>query len=139
MSNYLQDRLQKLFSFDLIRISKLLELIQYTVLYSILTIPLSILVENVFPAEDKYKSSLLIFVEIVVQMVILTILVFYIQKIVKLIPFMFPLTKNYKPHQSFEYNGEITIGFIFIGTQLNIMDKIDILTERMLDKLGWNE
>jgi len=139
MSNYLQDRLQKLFSFDLIRISKLLELIQYTVLYSILTIPLSILVENVFPAEDKDKSSLLIFVEIVIQMVILTLLVFYIQKIVKLIPFMFPLTKNYKPHQSFEYNGEITIGFIFIGTQLNIMDKIDILTERMLDKLGWNE
>ena len=67
---YFKERLNKLLSFDLIRISKLLELIQYTVLYTILTLPLSILVENIFPAEDRDKSNWIIIFEIIFQMVI---------------------------------------------------------------------
>jgi len=133
---YFKERLNKLLSFDLIRISKLLELIQYTVLYTILTLPLSILVENIFPAEDRDKSNWIIIFEIIFQMVILAIVVFYIQKIVKLIPFLFPLVKNYEAHKIFEYHGEITIGFIFIGSQINIVDKIEILSERMTEKLN---
>ncbi len=130
---YFEDRWDKLLIFDKIRLYKLIEMLQYTILYIMITIPLSAFVEELFPNPDDSRSSGRIFVEVLLQSLIIVILVFYLQKIVKLLPFIFSIDKEYKKHKTSEYEGTVIIPLVFVGTQKNLLDKIHILRRRIVD------
>jgi hypothetical protein len=135
-NKYIKERWNKLITFDKIRIYKLLENLQYAFLYILITLPLSGLVEDLFPDLDKNKYSYILFLEIVLQCLIIVIMVFYIQKIVKLIPVLFPVDKNYKKYRVSEYDGVIIISLIFVGTQNNLINKIRELRNRLLKSIN---
>lgn len=124
---YVRERYKRLTNFDKIRRLKLIEIIQYTILYTIVTLPLSAILEEIFPEPDETKNKWIILLEVLLQTMMIAILVFYIQKFVKLIPFIYMGDKEYKEHKIFEYQGDITISIIFVGTQKNLFEKIHIL------------
>jgi hypothetical protein len=136
---YFEDRLTKLITFDKIRLYKLLEITQYTLLYLIISIPTSVIIEEIFPEVDESKSMVRIMVEIILQMILLSILVFYILKIIKLVPFILMGDKNYVAHNVFEYEGSVTLSFIMIGTQQNMISKIHIIRKRLKSFLKIDE
>ena len=131
--NHIRTRFQKLIIFDDIRLYKLLEIIQYAFLYALVTIPLSAFIENMFPKADPYEKWWIIFIEVILQLIIVAVFVYYIQKIVKIAPFIFGNGSGYQKYRTFEYRGTITIGLIFVGTQMNLINKIDILKRRIFD------
>jgi hypothetical protein len=136
---YFEDRLTKLITFDKIRLYQLLEITQYTLLYLIISIPTSVIIEEIFPEVDESKSTVRIMIEIILQMILLSILVFYILKIIKLVPFIFMSDKKYIAHNVFEYEGSVTLSFIMIGTQQNMISKIHIIRKRLKSFLKIDE
>lgn len=133
---YFNERFKKLITFDKIRIYKLLEIIQFIIIYTLLAIPISGLIEDIFPYSDNTKSTLRILIEILLQTITLGIIIFYIQKIAKLLPFIFHNDKTYKIHTTSEYEGYTVLSVIFLGTQKNLLNKISILHKRMNDYVG---
>jgi hypothetical protein len=132
---YLVKRYKKLTEFDVVRRLKLIQIIQYTILYTLIAIPLSAIIEYLFPEPDENKNKLMILFEILLQMVFLGIVVFYVQKIIRLVPFIFMSEKALKKRKILEYGGEVTIGLIFVGTQNNLFEKVHILRRYITDNL----
>jgi len=130
---YFDNRLKKLTTFNKIRLYKLLEISQYIILYLLISIPVSVLIEEIFPDVDESKPIWKIMIEIIAQMVIMGILIFYLMKIVKLVPFIFMSDKSYIEHKIFEYEGTITISLVMLGTQKNLVSKIHIIRKRIMD------
>ena len=133
---YMRDKFQDLISLNKMRGFELLEIIEYTILYTLITIPFSVILEKIFPNADENKGNLEILIEVILQMILIGILVFYIQKLGQLFPSIFLGMKGNKKHRSFEYEGYITIPLIFVGTQKHLLEKIHILRGRITDALG---
>ncbi len=91
--------------------------------------------EKIFPKADNNKDTIIILLEIVLQTSFIAVYVFYLQKIVKLVPFIFMGSRSYRPYKVFEYSGEITISLILINTQQNLINKIQIINDRLLNYL----
>ena len=106
---------------------------QYIILYLLISIPVSVLIEEIFPDVDESKPIWKIMIEIIAQMVIMGILIFYLMKIVKLVPFIFMSDKSYIEHKIFEYEGTITISLVMLGTQKNLVSKIHIIRKRIMN------
>jgi hypothetical protein len=130
---YFDNRWKKLTTINKIRLYKLLEISQYIILYLLISIPVSVLIEEIFPDVDESKPIWKIMIEIIAQMVIMGILIFYLMKIVKLVPFIFMSDKSYIEHKIFEYEGTITISLVMLGTQKNLVSKIHIIRKRIMD------
>ena len=122
--DYVNKRLDILTRHDEIRILRLLEMLQFTIVYVILTMHLACYVDKMFPALDKTKSYIRLLLEIIVHFTTLAIFIFYIQKIAKLIPpvgFFYP---KYKIGTTSQYNGGAIIGIVLIGAQKNLLEKV---------------
>lgn len=130
---YFDNRWKKLTTINKIRLYKLLEISQYIILYLLISIPVSVLIEEIFPDVDESKPIWKIMIEIIAQMVIMGILIFYLMKIVKLVPFIFMSDKSYIEHKIFEYEGTITISLVMLGTQKNLVSKIHIIRKRIMN------
>ena len=70
----------------------------------------------------------------------LIIVVFYVRKIVKIMPVLFVLNfdtngdgkvSKYHPYQATEYSGELMIALILVGSQLNLIKKVDFLSRKI--------
>ncbi len=133
---YMRDKFQDLISLNKMRGFELLEIIEYTILYTLITIPFSVILEKIFPNADENKGNLEILIEVILQMILIGILVFYIQKLGQLFPSIFLGMRGYKKYRSFEYEGYITIPLVFVGTQKNLLEKIHILRGRISDGIG---
>lgn len=136
---YIEDRFKKLVSFDKVRLYKLLEISQYILLYLLISMPISVLLEEIFPDVDENKSTWKIMIEIILQIIALGILIFYIMKVVKLVPFIFMGDKSYIEHKVFEYEGSITLSLVLLGTQKNLVSKIHIIRSRLRDIIKLDE
>ena len=136
---YFEERWKRLITFDKIRLYKLLEISQYMLLYLLISIPISVILEEIFPDVDESKPTWQIMIEIILQMIMLGILVFYLLKIVKLFPFIFMGYKNYVEHKVFEYEGSITLSLVMLGTQKNLVSKIHIIRKRIRDVMKIDE
>ena len=100
--NDFKKNVERLFRFDLIRVSKLLEITQYTIITFILAFFSGVLIDKIFYIDIKTEtidtiSNVELVSKILLQILLIVIISYYIQKIVILIPFLFPLTKNYIP------------------------------------------
>jgi hypothetical protein len=132
---YFFRRLGKLFNMNNIRLNELLETLQYGLLYGFVTFLSGTSIDKIFPEIDKEKSNGSLFLEILLQSMFLTIVVFYIRKFVKIVPFLFYIPSQsgqprYKPYLSSEFDGEIIIAIILISSQVNLIAKIVELSER---------
>lgn len=127
-------RVRKLFNLNTIRINEIAEIIQYTILYGVVAFYVGTWINAAFPYFDKSKSTTELMLEVLGETIILTICVFYIRKLVKIVPFLFylPGKRAYNPYLSTEFHGEIVISVIFITLQTNLVKKLEELSKRIV-------
>ena len=114
-------------------IFRMLESLQYGVLYLFFAFIGGVGLDFIFPPyTEKIKTGEL-FREIMGQSLLLILTVFGIRYFVKSVPIVFPYPsgRNYVPYQTAEFNGEMMMGFVFLGSQLNLIRKIDLLANRL--------
>jgi hypothetical protein len=133
LDNYVKTRYESLITTDKIRQLRLLEIIQYAFLYAIVTLLFSTAIEYMAPEPNEDEHMLILLLEIFIQCTIVAISVFYIRKIVKLVPFMYYQHKKYHPYLTSEYQGEIVISLVFLNTQTKLIEKIKILERKIRD------
>lgn len=127
---HIQERWASLIRTDSIRIQSLLESLQYGILYLIAGFGVGSFLDTIFPIADERKETTAIFTEVIGQSLALILIIYYIRKLVKVVPFLFAFTKSYKPYGASEYSGEIMIAIVLIGSQFSLLKKIDILSRR---------
>lgn len=128
---HIKERMKSLIEINPIRTMQILEAFQYGLAYLVFSFLAGSFLDTLFPLPDEIKETNKIFLEVVLQSLLFIIAVFYIRKLVKIMPFVFyiPGTK-YRPYEIDEYSGEIIIGLVFIATQFSLLKKIDILSRR---------
>ena len=129
-SRTFSERLVSLLSFDCVRISRILETLQYSVLYGILGVFAGTFVDRIchglYPSDAKTsRDRLRIVTASVIQTAIAAVLVLYIRKVAQLVPFLFPFCKEYIQHlHVHEYGGEIAIAIIYVGAQPHLVEML---------------
>jgi hypothetical protein len=107
-----------------------LETLQYGLLYLIAGFLAGSFLDTLFPLAEEKKDTIEILGEVIAQSMLLIITIYYVRKLVKVVPFMFQFTKSYRPYGATEYSGEVMIAIVLIGSQFSLLKKIDILSRR---------
>lgn len=128
---YSIQRIENLIRLNDIRIMELLESVQYGLGYVCMGFFAGVLNDFFYPRFDETKQTIWVFLEVLAQCITCIILVFYVRKIVKIMPFAFHISDKYHPYKSTEYSGELMISIVFIGSQFNIIKKIELLGRRL--------
>ena len=130
-------RFKSLVDFDEIRVMQLLENIQYGVIYFVLGFITGTGLDTLFPKFDEKEPISDVILQVLGQAITMILVIFYIKKIAKLVPFLFVLNwdlngdgriPKYRPYESYEYGGNIMIGLVLIGSQFNFLKKIDLIS-----------
>ena len=121
----------------LTRMYHILESIQYGVLYMVAAFIGGVGLDFSFPHYDPQKPVAEIRSEVMYQCIALVVTVLVVRSLVKSIPFLFPVPKglNFVPYKTAEFNGEMMMGFVFLGCQLNLIQKLDFLAGRLYNWL----
>jgi hypothetical protein len=130
-----QERINKLLSFDKIRLYKIIEIIEYSIIFFILIICISFIWNNIY---YKYKNNINIFsisdesndlekknldketfIELffitLFQTILIVIIFFYLRKIVLLFPSIISIyDKQFKPYTTFNYLNNVALVFLFM-------------------------
>lgn len=125
-----QDRWKKLVAFDEIRRFKLLEIIQYCFIFFILSLIVSIIMNKTYykyVAEQRkkresklqrkisMKEGIILIFTLFIEILILTISIFYIRKIVLLVPSIGTFYSNkFKPLTTMNFVINIPLIFVFL-------------------------
>lgn len=137
---HIQERIRSLFLFDEIRVMELLETIQFGVGYLVVGFLAGTVLDYSFPHYKEDTSTKDLFFEVLLQGILLAIAVFYVRKIVKIMPFLFVLHTDingdgrvgkYHPYLATEYSGEVMIALVMLGAQFNLIKKLDLLSRRL--------
>ncbi len=130
------ERFQKLTSLDEIRLLKFLEITQYCTVFMISVIIVAHVLDKYYFAnvviDDMKEKSLVHFIQICIliifETIVLTIIIFYIHKIVKLVP---PIASNinpkFKSYTTFEYVVHIALIYIFFELMPKFRERFAIL------------
>jgi hypothetical protein len=123
------------------RIYHILESLQYGILYMIAAFIGGVGLDSLFPKFKKETPILQLFYEIALQCLLLILVVYYIRYNIKHIPFIFPIHKGsgFIPYTTPEYNGEMMMGLIFLGSQLQLIRKIDLFSQKLYTYFFQNE
>jgi hypothetical protein len=125
--------------FDKVRLINIIGSIQYGILYCLVFFAIGISLHIIFPALNKSEPLLNIFLWILLQSLVIIIVTFYIEKFVQAIPGVasyFPkffdfnklLVKGFIPYGVEEYKGNMAASIILIGTQVNLLNKVEYFT-----------
>jgi hypothetical protein len=90
--------------------------------------------DYLFPVYDPKKALGPVVREVTAQCLLLILLVYFIRMNVKSVPLLFSLKgapRGYKPYSTAEFNGEMMMGFVFLGCQLNLINKIDLIADKL--------
>ena len=98
-------RLRQLLTFDKIRMLKLLEILQYSVIILILSIIFSIIYRYLFPFFDFTSDNFVLLVSsLIIQTFIIIVCLFYIRKIALLFPSIaYNIYSKFISHTTFEF------------------------------------
>jgi hypothetical protein len=129
--DYVRYRLHKLLHHDRIRLFKLVEIIQYSIIYSLLGFVSAVIFDVCLPNFNPNASVIRILGEVVVQLVLFSVAVFYITKVAKLFPLIVNPDPEFHPYLTEEYVGGIALGIMFLKVQPNFGDKIGFLGKWM--------
>jgi hypothetical protein len=115
------------------RVYHVLESIQYSILYLLAAFIGGVSLDFWFPHYDPEKSVWTVFQEVVQQCIALVLVVYFVRYCVKGIPILFPVApgSNYIPYTTPEFNGEMMMGLVFLGSQLNLIQKLDLLAQKL--------
>lgn len=130
--DHFNERALRLFRVDHIRLLRLIEISFYIVLFSIVTLTVGLSVNSLFPRADITKSSALLIFEVLVNMLVLGIAVFYIRKIVMLVPFPLGQAFGYCPSNQNQIGISMMIGqgVVLFSSQIRLQSKVRILAGR---------
>ncbi len=128
------------FRFDQVRFVNIFGSIQYGLLYAVVFFFAGIGIESIFPKYSSSASFKTIAIQVILQCILLTIVIFYARKFVEAIPGIlsfFPklfdknnlLRHGFIPYGVEEYKGEMMMSIILIGTSVNLLKKIGRLAE----------
>jgi hypothetical protein len=137
---HIQERIRSLFLFNEVRVMELLETIQFGMGYLVVGFLAGTVLDYSFPHYKEDISTKELFFEVLLQGVLLAVTVFYVRKIVKIMPFLFMLHTDlngdgkidkYHPYLASEYGGEVMIALVMLGAQFNLIKKLDLLSRRL--------
>ena len=130
-------RLQSLLRVDCIRASRILETCQYAALYTLMCLPVGILIDSLFarmyPKVSEEGKGLTrgeawwAVLTCTLQVMLDAVVIFYIRKVANLFPFMldFLCYDKYVPHYKVaEIFGEAAMALIFVGCQTSLIDTL---------------
>ena len=134
--NYYQKRFQQIISYDEIRIGKILEIIQFSFVFTILALIASYGVNTYILFQHNESESILqLLFSLSIELALLTIIVFYLRKITLTVPSVAAmLFSNFKPYTTIDLGMWMILVFVFIGGISKINDEISLLN-RKFDKL----
>lgn len=126
------DNVERLFRFDTIRISKLLEMIQDGIIIFILAFYLGSAIDRLCGVADEKMTNTQLWGWIILQLVINIVAIYYVRKIAEVIPFVLSVNSNYVSNKKGEVDGAsgFVSSIIFIGVQKNFQAKIGLLKTR---------
>ena len=126
VKNYIGTHINKI-KFDETQLITTIEMLQYTVIFLILTVIASILWNNLnlilhthidkkeIEKSPRYIKIIKLVTSLIVQTFIMTLIVFYVKKIGFLVPPIGPrLSKNYIEGTSYEYVVHVSIFIVFV-------------------------
>ena len=138
------ERLNKLFSFDKIRIFKFIEIIQYSFIFLILICFFSLIINKVIlkkkkisdKIENNYTNLVITFFHVLFYIIIITVVFFYSRKIALLFPSI-PniIDKKFIPYTTLEYTVHIALVVTFIELLPEFKNRIVILKEKFSEIL----
>jgi len=142
----LAERVESLFAFDCVRLSRILETAEYAVLFGILALFAGFGIDWVFrpmypkpsktlkgcPDEEKgytWGQTLQVVGVLLLQVMVSAVLVIYIRKLGEVVPFFFEFCPSkYVPHWKVkEVEGEIAIALVYVGIQTSLIDALATL------------
>lgn len=126
-------KLSNLFHIDLVRLSKILEMIQFdAIMFFIALIVSSMLEKYIFKFDHKDITNVDLLLSVFCQIFFNTVVLYYLQKVVLYIPFLFPLTTDYISNYQSEktIGATIVIGLIFYRMQPSMNDKLTLIQKR---------
>ena len=124
------NRLKKLISIDNIRLFKIFELIQYTVILYLLVIIVSYFLDNYIISYDKNENIWMLLLSSLIDMIIIIVAIFYLRKIALLVPSIpHLLYPKFKGNTTFDYSFQIAIGVVFIEFLPPFINKIKRIVE----------
>lgn len=132
---YFLHNTKRVYRFDLIRLNKLMEIIQYSILYFIVVFVVASYIDKWFPKYNPRKKTYLVGLEVVAQMLVYILMTYYLRKIIWIVP-PIVITKNYIPSLKQESTTAITIIGALAMTQVqpNFLKKIRLLSYRFLPR-----
>jgi hypothetical protein len=134
-----KDQWDKLISTDKVRIGKILEMFQYSIIaYIFVVIFTTILNKTIFTKtkeEIKSYSTLLLLTNTFFELFLIIIIMYYIQKIILLFPSIpaicFP---GFKEHTTISYVSHTALIFFFLEIVTNLKFRMEIIHERLLNE-----
>jgi hypothetical protein len=130
-SEYVKHRLSKLLTHDKIRFYKIVEIVQYCIIYATLGFFTAILFDVCLPNFNPNISVIRTYLEVMLQLSLFSVSIFYIGKVAKLFPLCIEIDSEYHPYLTEEYVGGIALGIMFLKVQPNFNDKIQFLGKWM--------
>lgn len=144
---HMYERIQSLFLFNESRVMEILESLQFGLGYLVVGFIAGTILDYSFPKFEENETTMKLFTDVLLQSMLLIVMVFYVRKIVKIMPFMFILNvdinrngkiNSYRPYEASEYGGEVMIAVAVLGAQFNLIKKLDLLSRRLY-KFLYNE
>lgn len=126
--------LEKLARFDTIRISKLLEIIQFTIVVFIAAFFAGSYIDRLFPIQQEDITDLQLWRDIILQLSLISVSAYYVLKFAKVVPFFFSIDSNYVSgsHGENTFGAGLAMAIIFVGVQKNFGTRIDMLKLRYI-------
>lgn len=120
----LSESLESILRYDKSRLNTVGRLLQNSVIYIVLVFLFGTLIEDLFPNfQEKDKPFSLIILEVFGQLLLISFIIFYLQKIVDHIPYI-GMTNFDNDDVSLPYCEQFIIFIILISTQSNLIKKI---------------
>ena len=129
--HHVKNRIDKLFNNDDIRLHRILEMIQYVIIYFFIgSFFCYILNNNYFPflpSNGFWRN----YWELLGLLIIYTILIFYLLKLVKCIPIFYQNNHKFIPYQTNAYNaGGLALVLAFCTLNKNYIDRVIYLRDK---------
>lgn len=123
---------ESLYRFDSFRASKLLDLVQTSIVVFVICLILGSYFDNFFPILTNDCSNAELLTHTTLQLSLNVVLIYYIRKISENIPFLIPLSNDYISNKNGEHvlASMLMIGVIFYKPQISFQKKLNLIQER---------
>lgn len=125
---------ERLLRFDTVRVSKLLEQIQFAIIVFVIAFFVGSMTDKLFPIQANIENitNFTLWKDLFLQLALIVISAYYINKVARIIPFFFSLSDKYVPssHGENAVGAGLAMAIIFVGVQKNFQTRIGLLKNR---------